>query len=94
MPKLVYRRATLTFALLSLITVLSYWFTVGHGSSLAHASEPTVWTVVMILTYIKVRWVMLDFMELRGSRVGLRMVFECVALVMATSLIAINWLVA
>jgi hypothetical protein len=91
MRELVYQRATAAVALLVLITALSFWLTVGHGAARLDAS--VVWTLVIVFAFIKVRWVMLDFMELRFAPMNLRLLFECFAVVVAAALITINWVV-
>lgn len=92
MRELVYQRATATCALLVLITTLSFWLTVGHGAARLDAS--IVWTLVIVLAFVKVRWVMLDFMELRSASTRLRLVFEIFAVAVAAALITINSVVA
>jgi heme/copper-type cytochrome/quinol oxidase subunit 4 len=89
MRELVYQRATVAFALLVLITAVSFWLTVGHGAARLDASG--VWTLVIILAFVKVRWVMLDFMELRSAPMKLRLLFESFAVAVATALIVFNW---
>lgn len=92
MRALAFQRATVSFGLLILATGLSFWLTVGHGAAVLHEREAVLWTQVIILAFIKVRWVLLDFMELRSAPVKLRALFEFWAAAVACLLIALNWL--
>jgi heme/copper-type cytochrome/quinol oxidase subunit 4 len=87
MKELIYQRATVAFALLVLVTGISYWLTVGHGSDTLHEAQPVVWPTVIVLAFIKVRWVLLDFMELRSAPITLRLLFEAWAVGVAAVLI-------
>jgi heme/copper-type cytochrome/quinol oxidase subunit 4 len=90
---LVRQRATVSFALLLIVTLLSYWLTVGHGGSALDEGQSLVWTLVIVLAFIKVRWVLLDFMELRSAPIGLRLLYEAWGVGVAAGLIAFAWLV-
>jgi len=92
--ELVYQRATVIYAVLVLITGISFWLTVGHGGASLHQTGPVVWTLVIFLAFLKVRWVLLDFMELRSGPTKPRLLFEVWVTGVAASLILINWLVA
>lgn len=94
MRELVYQRATVAFALLVLVTGISFWLTVGHGSETLNESQSAVWTTVIVLAFIKVRWVLLDFMELRSAPIKLRLLFEAWAIGVAAVLILTGVVVA
>ena len=91
MRELIYQRATVTFGVLVLITGISYWLTVGHGGAELHQTGSVVWTAVIVLASLKVRWVMLDFMELRSASTRLRVLCEGWVVGLAAALILINW---
>jgi heme/copper-type cytochrome/quinol oxidase subunit 4 len=93
MKELINQRATAAFALLVLITVISFWLTAGHGGALIGDTEPLLFASVIALAFIKVRWVMLDFMELRHARRQLRVVFEFWCVGVAAALIITNFVV-
>lgn len=93
MQELLRQRATVSFALLLTVTLVSFWLTVGHGGSTLSEGESIVWTQVIVLAFIKVRWVMLDFMELRAAPIKLRALYEAWGISVAAFLIATAWLV-
>ena len=68
MRELANQRATGILAILVLLTGISFWLTVGHGGASLHQGGSIVWPLVIVLASLKVRWVMLDFMELRRQR--------------------------
>ena len=94
MRELVNQRATVIFTLLVLVTCISYWLTVGHGGAGLHQEGPVIWTSVIVLASIKVRWVMLDFMELRSAPITLRLLCESWVIGVGAFLIATAWFVA
>ena len=93
MKELVRQRATVSFALLLVVTLVSFWLTVGHGGNALNEGASIVWTQVIVLAFIKVRWVMLDFMELRSVPIKLRVLYEAWGVGVAAVLIATAWLV-
>jgi hypothetical protein len=94
MKELVYQRATAIFALLVMITGYSFWLTAGHGGAGLHEARSVVWTQVIFLAFLKVRWVLLDFMELRSAPINLRLIFEAWVIGVAALLILTTWLFA
>jgi hypothetical protein len=44
---------------------------------------------ILVIAFIKVRWVGLDFMELRRAPVGLRMAFEVWVIAIAAALVGL-----
>jgi heme/copper-type cytochrome/quinol oxidase subunit 4 len=93
MSELIRRRASVTYLLLVLITGVSFWLTVGGGGALIGEAHSVVWVQVIVLACLKVRWVMLDFMELRTAPTGLRALFEVWVVALGAALIAISVLV-
>lgn len=94
MRELVNQRATVIFALLVLLTGISFWLTIGHGGASLHQSGSVIWTLVIGVASLKVRWVMLDFMELRSAPIKLRLLCESWVIGVGAFLIATTWLVA
>ena len=93
MKELAYQRATIVYGLMVLITGVSFWLTVGHGASAVHAAS-SAWSIVIVLAFVKARWVLLDFMELRSAPIKLRLLFEAFVVIVAAVLLLINWTVA
>ena len=94
MREVVNQRATGIFAILVLLTGISFWLTVGHGGASLHQGGSIVWTLVIVLASLKVRWVMLDFMELRSAPIKLRLLCESWVVGVGAFLIVTTWLVA
>jgi hypothetical protein len=90
--ELINQRATYVFAGLILITSVAFWLTVGHGGASLNEAQSILWAEVILLAYLKVRWILLDFMELRSAPIKLRLLFEFFAVALAAGLITINWL--
>ncbi len=93
MKELVNQRATVSFALLVVITVVSFWLTVGHGGAFLGDTGKVLFASVIVLAFVKVRWVMLDFMELRDAPLKLRALFEFWVVGVAAALIITNFVV-
>lgn len=84
----IINRTTWVWTLLILATVLSW--ELGHG--LGFGSHPERATVaVMLIAYLKVRFVFLDFMELRAAPLPLRLTFEAWAALVCGAVIALYW---
>jgi hypothetical protein len=90
---LINQRATYIYAALVLLTGVAYWLTVGGGAAGLHEVQTVIWAQVVVLACIKVRWVLLDFMELRTAPMKLRALFEGWVVALGVALIAINWFV-
>jgi hypothetical protein len=88
--ELINQRATYVFAALILVTSLAFWLTVGHGAASLNEAQSVIWAEVILLAYVKVRWILLDFMELRSAPIRLRLLFESFAVTMAAGLISIT----
>jgi hypothetical protein len=92
MRDLINQRATYAFGALVLVTATAYWLTVGHGAASMGETPTVVWTEVIVLAGIKVRWILMDFMELRSSPPKVRALFETWVAALAAGLICIAWL--
>lgn len=74
--------------MLILATALSWEF--GHGFGFGtHFNYATV--AVLLIAFIKVRFVFLDFMELRTAPLPLRLIFEAWIVVVCGTLIFLYW---
>jgi len=92
--ELINQRATYVFAALILVTSLAFWLTVGHGAAGLNEARSVIWAEVILLAYVKVRWILLDFMELRSAPIRLRFLFESFAVTLAAGLILITLFVS
>ena len=93
MKELINQRATYVYAALVVLTGLGFWLTAGRGATELHEAEKVVWAQVVVLACVKVRWVLLDFMELRAAPLKLRLLFESWVVVLGAALVSISWLV-
>lgn len=81
-------RTTWAWGLLILATALSWQL--GHGPGFgSHPERATV--AVVLIAYLKVRLVFLDFMELRAAPRPLRLIFEAWAALVCGAVIALYW---
>ncbi len=88
MHSLARRKITFVWLVLILATVLSWQF--GHGFGFGdHYTYATV--AIVIIAFIKIRWVFLDFMELRHAPLPLRLAFESWTLIVGVTIIAFYW---
>jgi len=88
MLALLRREITCVWLVLILATALSWQF--GHG--FGFGDRYTYATVaIVIIAFIKVRFVFLDFMELRHAPLPLRLAFESWALVLGSTIIVCYW---
>jgi heme/copper-type cytochrome/quinol oxidase subunit 4 len=76
-------RVTAVWALLVAATLLSFWLGTDHGLSSAEART----VIILVVAFVKVRFVGLYFMELRTAPVALRALFEGWCLVVCLGLI-------
>jgi hypothetical protein len=91
--ELINQRATYVFGALVVLTGLGYWLTAGRGAAGLHEAQTIIWAQVIFLACVKVRWVLLDFMELRTAPIKLRLLFEVWVISLGAALISINWFV-
>lgn len=79
---LVRDRVTWVWAVLVVVTLLSFWLGTDHGLSSTTARS----LLIIVLALVKVRFVGLYFMELRTAPVWLRAAFEGWCLVVGLAL--------
>jgi hypothetical protein len=82
-------KITIVWLLLILATGLSWEF--GHGFGFGDRLHYGT-IAVFVITFIKVRFVYLDFMELKTAPLALRTVVEAWALIMCITFIALYWM--
>ncbi len=70
-------------------TMLSWQF--GHGFGFGEQSHYAT-AAILIITFVKIRFVFLDFMELRTAPLPLRIAFEVWAVSVCAILIGLYWL--
>ena len=88
MNSLLRHKVTPIWLLLILATALSWEF--GHGLGFgSHYSYATV--AIVLIAFIKIRFVFLDFMELRNAPLPLRIIFEAWALVVGGAILVLYW---
>ena len=88
MPSLLRRKITFVWLVLILATALSWQL--GHG--FGFGDRYTYATVaIVIIAFIKVRLVFLDFMELRHAPLPLRLAFESWTLVVGGAIVVCYW---
>jgi len=78
-------RITIVWLLLLAATLLSW--ELGHGFALS--SPQLIRAAVISVAFIKVRYVILDFMEIRNAPLAMRLVAELWVLLVAATLIAL-----
>lgn len=88
MAETIQLKITAVWLVLILATGLSWQF--GHGFGFGDQYQfGTI--AVLVVTFVKVRFVYLDFMELKTAPRSLRLVFEAWALLMCGLLITLYW---
>jgi Prokaryotic Cytochrome C oxidase subunit IV len=88
MSVLLNHRISVLWLVLILATALSWEF--GHGLGFGdHTHYGTV--AVILIAFVKVRYVFLDFMELRTAPVALRLIFEAWAVLVGGAIIMLYW---
>ncbi|MBI2799260.1 MAG: cytochrome C oxidase subunit IV family protein [Gammaproteobacteria bacterium] len=81
-------KVTPLWIILILATAVSWEF--GHGFGFgSHHNYATV--AVVLIAFIKVRFVFLDFMELRAAPLPLRLAFESWAVLVGGTIIGLYW---
>jgi Na+-driven multidrug efflux pump len=89
MADLIKSRITLVWAGLVAVTCLSWGSIQGHG----WLRDPRIATaLVMVIAFLKVRYILLEFMETRRAPLWLRFVGEVWVVVVCTTIIAMRWL--
>jgi Prokaryotic Cytochrome C oxidase subunit IV len=79
-------RTSAVWLLLTAATVLSWSLGANHGIGASHGHELAALSILVIV-FVKIRFVGLYFMELRGAPLAVRSVFEiyCAAVLLALS---------
>ena len=88
MRALLFDRITLIWFLLIAATALSWEF--GHGLGFGDRYHYAT-VVVIVIAFIKVRYVFLDFMELRTALLPLRLMLEAWAIGVGGAIIFLYW---
>lgn len=88
MRSILSHKVTPIWILLILATALSWEF--GHGLGFGSYHHYATVTVVLI-AFIKVRFVFLDFMELRTAPLPLRLAFEAWTVLVGGAIIVLYW---
>lgn len=88
MVPVIQPRITAVWVFLILATGLSWQFGhgFGFGSNVAYAT-----VAILIVSFIKIRFVLLDFMELRHAPRWLRAAFETWTVVVCVTLVSLYW---
>lgn len=79
-------RISLIWGLLILATLAAY--SLGHGTAVG-VSLRSATVVIIVIAFIKVRYVMLEFMELRCAPLALRMLAEAWIVLIGATLITL-----
>ena len=86
-------RQTVSYALALALTLITYWLAVGNGADLFGESGEIVWAQALVIAGVKVRLVLMDFMELRSAPRALRLSFEGFFAAIVAALILVDLLV-
>lgn len=82
------RAAVLVWAGLMLATLASWWLGIHEGDE--PGDGPSAGTAaVLVVTFVKVRFVATHFMEVRGAPLALRLIFDAYVVVVCTALLVI-----
>lgn len=90
MNPILRNRQTVSYALAVALTLITFWLAVGDGAHLFGESRDVIWAQALVIAGIKVRLVLLDFMDLRSAPWGLRLSFEAFFGGIVLALILIN----
>jgi hypothetical protein len=80
-------RATVVWAALVGATCLSWALGASHGLEQGGVEAATA--AVLVIAFVKVRYVGLEFMELRGAAMSLRAAFEAWVLLVGATVVAL-----
>jgi hypothetical protein len=87
MSALLRTRVTLIWSVLIAATILSWEMGHGFGSlDVRHAG-----VIIILVAFIKVRFVILDFMEIRNAPLYMRLVGEAWVVLLCSTLCALFW---
>lgn len=87
MASLLWTRTTLVWFILVAATALSW--EVGHGVGFQDVRHASV--AIIVVAFIKIRFVILDFMEVRNAPSFMRIIGEAWVLVVCAVLAALYW---
>ncbi len=92
MNQLLRDRTTLMLAVLLLATIAS--FILGTTQSASHIPQvkSIVWIELILIAFVKARWVVLDFMEVKVAPLGLRLLFEGWIVAIVVLLLGYTWM--
>lgn len=85
MRSIFWNRITAIWLLLFAATMLSW------GSSYVGGEYHSIAALVIIIAFIKVRFIGLDFMELRYAPVPLRLIFEVWLVTICCAILGVDW---
>lgn len=88
MAEVLETRITFVWVMLILATGLSWEF--GHGFGFGENYHYAT-AAILVITFVKIRFVFLDFMELRTAPLPLRITFEVWAFITCVTLIGLYW---
>ena len=87
MNYLLFSRATFVWFILVAATVVSWELGHGVGITDVHLASMSI----IVVAFIKVRYVILDFMEIRHAPIWMRAVGEIWCVVICVTLVALYW---
>jgi hypothetical protein len=88
-PSLFRNRITIVWLLLVAATLVS-WETAQSGKDAT--DHRTATAAIMIVAFIKVRYIGLEFMELRHAPTPLRVLFEAWLVLVCTAILIVYWM--
>ena len=88
MGSVLQQRITLIWIVLILATGLSWQL--GHGFGFGERYDYAT-IAILLITFTKVRFVFLDFMELRTAPTALRVAFEAWSVLVCSTIIFLYW---
>jgi hypothetical protein len=87
MRSLIFSRVSLVWFLLVAATAISW--EMGHGAGFEDIRYAS--TAIIVIAFIKVRYVILDFMEIRHAPIWMRAVGIVWVLVVCSALVGLYW---
>jgi heme/copper-type cytochrome/quinol oxidase subunit 4 len=88
--ELIKHPATLVWALLMIATALSWWLG-ADGGAVKSLSIPTLTVALMVIAFIKVRFVIHYFMEIRHAPLALRLVCDTWVVGICGAILILYW---
>jgi hypothetical protein len=90
MSRILHNRATLVWLILVLATGVSWWTGVNERRNIVQ-DVTFVSALILLIAFVKIRFVLLYFMELRRSPLLLRMLFEAWVVIVFGTLAGLYW---